>query len=127
MRGLGSAAGLIAYKIAAPSDRQAISNYGLMYMEAVDKRTKDKKKGKTEKSPYTVGDNPETPPEPNNGLKWKGREEPKTGLGAWVDSKTGESFHPDLNHPEPIGPHWDYEASDGREARIYLNGTLEWK
>ncbi|MBA3957779.1 MAG: hypothetical protein H0X51_05220 [Parachlamydiaceae bacterium] len=124
---LGSAAGLIAYKIAAPSDRQAISNYGLMYMEAVDKRTKDKKKGKTEKSPYTVGDNPETPPEPNNGLKWKGREEPKTGLGAWVDSKTGESFHPDLNHPEPIGPHWDYEASDGREARIYLNGTLEWK
>ena len=28
--------------------------------------------------------------------------------GAWFNSSTGDSLHPDLNHPEPIGPHWDW-------------------
>ena len=27
--------------------------------------------------------------------------------GAWVNPNTGDSLHPDLNHPMPIGPHWD--------------------
>ncbi|MBA3957025.1 MAG: RHS repeat-associated core domain-containing protein [Parachlamydiaceae bacterium] len=36
--------GLISYKIAEPSDRKAISSYGLMYMEAVDEEVVGKKK-----------------------------------------------------------------------------------
>ena len=26
-----------------------------------------------------------------------------------------------------ISPHWDYKGPDGRKARIYEDGTYEWK
>lgn len=28
--------------------------------------------------------------------------------GAWHNPKTGETLHPDLDHPTPEGPLWDY-------------------
>jgi hypothetical protein len=33
-------------------------------------------------------------------------------------------LHPDLNHPDPIGPHWDYTAPDGTPSRIMPDGTV---
>lgn len=32
-------------------------------------------------------------------------------------------LHPDLSHPEPIGPHWDYIDSSGIEYRLMPDGT----
>ena len=33
---------------------------------------------------------------------------PGTGQGSWWNAATRESWHPDLGHPYPQGPHWDY-------------------
>ncbi|NJL55465.1 hypothetical protein HC928_09950, partial [bacterium] len=37
------------------------------------------------------------------------------------------SLHPDLNHPQPIGPHWDYKDTTGKQWRIFPDGRCEPK
>ena len=64
---------------------------------------------------------------PVEGFVWKGRGTPQSGRGAWVNPSTKESLHPDFNHAGDVGPHWDYVGSDGKEARIYVDGSWEWK
>lgn len=61
-----------------------------------------------------------------DGFEWKGRGEPGKSPGAWYNSGTDESLYPDLKHPEPIAPHWDYTLGDTK-ARLYLDGTWEYK
>lgn len=51
------------------------------------------------------GDDPQKAPE---GTEWKGPGEKGSSEGNYYNPQTGESWHPDLNHPAPIGPHWDY-------------------
>jgi hypothetical protein len=37
-------------------------------------------------------------------------------------------LHPDLDHPSPIGPHWDYTGPTFPQGtRLYPNGTWEIK
>lgn len=60
---------------------------------------------------------------PGEDWEWKGNGDAESGKGNWYNPNTGESLHPDLNHPEPIGPHWDYVAPDGTQYRIYPNGS----
>ncbi|HAB98353.1 MAG TPA: hypothetical protein DCE71_00855, partial [Parachlamydiales bacterium] len=63
---------------------------------------------------------------PDSGFEWKGKGKPGTGKGSWVKGQRGsqEILYPDLDHPPPIGPHWDYESSDFPEGiRIFPNGT----
>ena len=59
------------------------------------------------------GDNPNVPPD--EGFEWKGK-------GNWVNKDTGEWYHPDLNHGEPIGPHWDYgqKGTPGKWRKLCL-------
>ncbi len=45
-------------------------------------------------------------------------------VGNWVNKKTGNWLHPDLNHPKPIGPHWDYGDSKGNKWRVDKNGNM---
>lgn len=45
-------------------------------------------------------------PNISHGDSWKWRD-PKD-KGAWHNPKTGETLHPDLDHPTPEGPLWDY-------------------
>lgn len=33
----------------------------------------------------------------------------------WYNPVTKEMLHPDLKHPAPIGPHWDYTDASGIE------------
>ena len=41
---------------------------------------------------------------------------------------TAESLHPDMNHPDPIGPHYDYHTPDnGPVYRWFPNGTISPK
>jgi hypothetical protein len=45
---------------------------------------------------------------PGEDWEWRGKQPPGGDKGAWFDPDSGESWHPDLGHPDPIGPHWDY-------------------
>ncbi len=47
----------------------------------------------------------------------------KTNGVVQSDPETGESLHPDLNHPQPIGPHWDYVDPRGGQWRISPDGS----
>jgi hypothetical protein len=71
--------------------------------------------------------NPAQPPGP--GWEWRGNPDSPVGSdeGAWYNPETKESLHPDLEHPEPIGPHYDYKAPNGSEYRIYPDGRIEPK
>jgi RHS repeat-associated protein len=64
---------------------------------------------------------PFTPPGP--GFEWRGNGPVGSQEGSWHDPGTGESYHFDLNHEPPIGPHIDYRAPDGSDWRIFPDGT----
>ncbi len=76
--------------------------------------------------PVWPGNDPSQAPP---GTEWRGKpgSTPGSPQGNYYNPTTGESFHPDLNHPAPIGPHWDYRAPDGSWYRIYPDGTVEPK
>lgn len=63
---------------------------------------------------------------PGKGWEWRGRGAPGSDKGAWYNSSTRQSLHPDLRHPEPIGPHWDYTGPEGA-FRIFPDGRVEPK
>ena len=63
---------------------------------------------------------------PGKEFEWRG--DPKTGKGSWVKGERPDMqrLYPDLDHPPPKKPHWDYEGPDGK-ARLNTDGTWEWK
>jgi RHS repeat-associated protein len=64
---------------------------------------------------------------PGKEFEWKGKGKPGSKQGSWYNPNTGESLHPDLDHPPPIKPHWDYEGPNGEKARLNTDGTWDWK
>jgi RHS repeat-associated protein len=56
------------------------------------------------------------------GTEWRGPVE-----GSWYNPETGEVFRPDLEHPLPEGPHWDYKDPQGKWWRIKPCGSVEPK
>ncbi len=61
---------------------------------------------------------------PGEGWEWRGTGEPGSEKGSWYNPNTGESLHPDLSHPDPIGPHYDWKAQDGTTYRVYPDGRV---
>src|SRR5207244_3233890 len=59
------------------------------------------------------------------GWEWSGKPGTKPGdpNGNWHKPESGESLHPDLNHPDPIGPHWDWKDRNGDWWRIHPDDT----
>lgn len=55
---------------------------------------------------------------PRQGFEWKGPGKPGSKQGSWYNRETGESLHPDLKHPAPKKPHWDYDNPSGSKARL---------
>jgi len=55
---------------------------------------------------------------PGDDWEWRGKGQPGSDRGAWYNPGTGESLHPDMNHPAPIGPHWDYKDPQGNRWRV---------
>jgi RHS repeat-associated protein len=55
---------------------------------------------------------------PGEGWEWRGKGPPGSKEGSWYNPGTGESLHPDLTHPPPVGPHWDYKDPSGKKHRI---------
>lgn len=67
---------------------------------------------------------------PGPNWTWKGNGSPGRPQGNWTKVNpdgTKESLHPDLNHPDPIGPHWDYKDVNGDNWRIWPDGTMSPK
>lgn len=60
---------------------------------------------------------------PAPGYVWRGKGVPGSAQGNWTNPGTGESLHPDLAHPDPIGPHWDYRDPTGDWWRLFPDGT----
>jgi Bacterial toxin 37 len=75
----------------------------------------------------TIPTTPNTSPGPD--WVWKGRpgSTPGDSDGNWVNTGTGETLRPDLGHPAPIGPHWDWKDPTGKWWRIYPDGRIEPK
>lgn len=74
-------------------------------------------------TPKFPGWDPSKPP--GQGFEWRGKGDPSSGKGAWYNPNTKETYHPDLNHPEPYGPHWDYNYPGGGDGfRLYPNGQM---
>lgn len=105
----------------------------IIIYEATSSKKKDEEKddtadkGKNDaKTPDYPGDDPTKPP--GDGWEWRGPDEPGGDKGAWYNPKTGQSLKPDLNHPEPMPPHWDYVPyKNGPQYRYFPDGTLELK
>ena len=68
------------------------------------------------------GNDPSKPPDKD--FEWRGKTNPNGGKGNWYNPKTGEKWNPDLNHGDPIGPHWDYTDSYGNKYRVFPDGSL---
>jgi hypothetical protein len=68
---------------------------------------------------------PSFPPGP--GFEWRGQpwSEPGDPYGSWYNPKTDETLSPDMDHPPPIPPHWDYQTPDGQWYRWFPDGRLE--
>jgi RHS repeat-associated protein len=67
------------------------------------------------------------PTQPPAGEGWEWRptgSEVGSSQGSWYNPKTGESVHPDLEHPQPIGPHYDYKDRQGNNWRIFPDGRV---
>lgn len=65
----------------------------------------------------------------SDGFEWRGKPGSRPGSkeGNYYNPETGESLRPDLNHPDPIGSHWDYRDTDGKWWRIFPDGSMEAK
>ncbi len=63
---------------------------------------------------------------PGEDWEWRGKGPAGSKEGSWVNRDTGEKLHPDLEHAGH-GPHYDYEAPDGSDYRIYRDGRIEPK
>ncbi len=119
---------LIAYEVTT-AKRDAEHRQLSAYNEAVAEENIKEKKKKREKPPYDGQELGSDPTKcPGEGFEWKGNGAPGTGKGSWSKGKgeCKESLYPDLKHPDPIGPHWDYKSSQG-EWRLKLDGTWESK
>jgi RHS repeat-associated protein len=57
---------------------------------------------------------------PGKGWEWRGASGTKPGdpRGGWYNPKKDWTLHPDMDHPEPIGPHWDWIDENGNKYRI---------
>ena len=63
------------------------------------------------------GDDPTVPP--GDGFEWRGKGPIGGDKGAWYNPQTGDSLHPDLNHPAGIDPHWDWTNNAKIVWRIF--------
>ncbi|PJD95543.1 MAG: hypothetical protein CK425_08490 [Parachlamydia sp.] len=98
------------------------------YNEAIAEPVETGRRRSGHKSPHNgeqLGDDPSKCP--GEGFIWKGRGPPGSGRGAWHNKATGVRLYPDLDHPAPKGPHWDYLDDAGNEERHFLDGTWEPK
>ena len=62
------------------------------------------------------GDDPTIAPD---GYEWRGPDEQGGKRGGYANPNGKDSWHPDLDHPDGIEPHWDYNTGDGHKWRVF--------
>lgn len=62
---------------------------------------------------------------PGKNWEWRGQpgSQPGDAEGNYYDPKTGEVLRPDVGHPDPEGPHWDYRDPAGKWWRLNPDGS----
>ncbi|MBQ7171520.1 MAG: hypothetical protein IJR89_04505 [Clostridia bacterium] len=103
----------------------ATSLESLFNYRSFDKKTDGKEPSKQNPNPEPpnvdyLGNDPLKPP---NGSEWRGPGTPGSKKGNYYNPNTRESLSPDLEHPDPIGPHWDYKGPTGK-FRLFPDGTI---
>lgn len=61
---------------------------------------------------------------PGAGWVWVGNGPVGSAQGNWYNSEHDSSLHPDLAHPPPIGPHYDFKDWLGRWFRWFPDGSI---
>ena len=87
----------------------------------VSSSKKEKEKPKTPDVTYP-GDDPSQAPD---GYEWRGKDEPGGKRGGYVNKNGTDSWHPDLDHPDGVEPHWDYNNGHGNKWRVYPDGRID--
>ena len=62
------------------------------------------------------GDDPTKAPD---GYEWRGPDEQGGKRGGYANPNGKDSWHPDLDHPDGIAPHWDYNDGLGHKWRVF--------
>jgi RHS repeat-associated protein len=59
---------------------------------------------------------------------WRGPDAPGGNRGGYVNpNNPDQSMHPDLNHPDPVGPHWDFTDRNVGGWRVFPGGAIKPK
>ncbi|HZK00195.1 MAG TPA: polymorphic toxin type 37 domain-containing protein, partial [Tissierellaceae bacterium] len=90
----------------------------------------NKEADKAEETPEVKYPGNDPAKSPGKDWQWKGKGEQGSRKGNYTNPKTGESLHPDLDHPtegKGIGPHWDYKSPEGKWYRVFPDGTIKPK
>ena len=76
------------------------------------------KKDKNVETPDVTypGDDPKEAPD---GYEWRGPDEQGGERGGYANPNGKDSWHPDLNHPDGVDPHWDYNDGLGHKWRVF--------
>jgi len=62
------------------------------------------------------------------GFEWKGKGEPGSEEGGWTKKpEKKEDLRSDFDHEGDMDPHWDFTNENGEKARLFLDGSWEWK
>jgi RHS repeat-associated protein len=69
------------------------------------------------------------PLSPPAGYEWKGKpgSVPGDKTGSYHKPGSGEVLSPNLDHPLPYGPHWDYKDAEGKWHRLFPDGESQQK
>ena len=93
--------------------------YAYARIEFVSKKKESEAEKETEPEPPDVtypGDDPSKAPD---GYEWKGRDPQGGKRGGYANPKGKDSWHPDLDHPSGVKPHWDYNDGLGHKWRVF--------
>ena len=86
-----------------------------------DGKSKEGKNGKKGQQPNPPdvefpGNDPTKAPD---GYVWKGPDKQGGKRGGYKNPNGKDSWHPDLNHPDGVDPHWDYNDEYGFKWRVF--------
>ena len=82
----------------------------------------DEKKPQTPDIKYP-GDDPAKPPSDN--YEWRGNSPQGGEKGRYANKNGKDSWHPDLKHKPPVGPHWDWNDGLGHKYRVFPDNSIE--
>ena len=97
---------------------------GVYTLTVVDKVTMpsifwEEEKEETEPEPPDVTYPGDDPAEAPDGYEWRGPDTQGGKRGGYANPNGKDSWHPDLDHPDGVAPHWDYNDGFGHKWRVF--------